>query len=142
MSHTIFTHASWRTSCHDGFLHSCKNGCAEHRIVKGGMSAARLRRVTDYIENHLSEKLNITRLASVTNLSVHHFISVFTAKAGISPYRYLLERRVRRAMTLLLESDTSIAQIANDVGFSGQSHLTLHFRRQTGTTPQRFRLAG
>jgi AraC family transcriptional regulator len=50
-----------------------------------------------------------------------------------------MEQRVRRATALLREEENSIAEIAQAVGFSSQSHLTVNFRRVTGLTPSQFR---
>lgn len=142
MFDTRFSDAPACNSLQHNILLNSNHSCVERRIHPGRMSVEKLRRVTDYIENHLSEKLNGPQLAAVIHLSVHHFSCLFTARIGISPHKYLLERRVRRAMALLRETDRSIAQIAYDVGFSGQSHFTLHFRRVTGTTPLQFRSVG
>jgi AraC family transcriptional regulator len=117
-------------------------GGVNFRVITGGMNGIRLRRVVEYIEEHLNEDINLCALASIAGFSVHHFHEVFKAEAGTSPHHYLIERRVHRAKELLLGNDMPIAQIATEVGFSGQSHLTLHFRRLAGTTPSRFRLAG
>lgn len=117
-------------------------GGANIRVSTGGMNGTRLRRVVEYIEEYLSEDISLCVLASIAGFSVHHFNDVFKAETGIAPHHFLIERRVHRAKELLLGSDIPIAQIASEVGFSGQSHLTLHFRRLAGTTPLRFRLGG
>jgi AraC family transcriptional regulator len=104
----------------------------------GGLTPAQLRRVAEYIEAHLTEELGLTELAAVASLSPHHFGAAFKAATGTPPHRFVVERRVQRARTLLAGRDT-IAGIAHAVGFAGQSHLTLHFRRVTGVTPARFR---
>jgi AraC family transcriptional regulator len=55
------------------------------------------------------------------------------------PYRYLIERRIRRAEILLAEEDRSIADIALAVGFSNQSHFTTQFSRFLSLTPTAYR---
>ncbi|MBU6418771.1 MAG: AraC family transcriptional regulator [Proteobacteria bacterium] len=105
----------------------------------GGMRGVRLRRAVDYIESHLGEDVRLRTLASVVGFSVHHFSDVFKAETGLAPHHFLIERRIHRAKELLLETKMPIAEIALEVGFSGQSHLTLNFRKLTGTTPLRFR---
>lgn len=112
----------------------------ETQPVSGGISMARLRRVIDYVEAHLSEDLSLAVLASITGLSMHHFNEVFKAEVGVAPYQYLLDRRIHHAKQMLLTDDASIAQIAFATGFSGQSHFTFNFRKLTGTTPLRYRL--
>jgi AraC family transcriptional regulator len=114
-------------------------GGATLRTITGGMNGMRLRRVADYIEAHLSEDIDLCSLASLAGYSVHHFNDVFKLETGFSPYQYLIERRIHRAKEILLGTEVPIAQVALDVGFSGQSHFTEHFRKLTGTTPLRFR---
>jgi len=116
-------------------------GGATPKTLTGGMSGTRLRRVTDYIESNLTEEISLGSLASLAGFSIHHFNDVFKAETGYSPHRYIIERRIHRAKELLLTNDSPIAQIAVDLGFSGQSHFTEHFRKSTGTTPLRFRRA-
>ena len=112
------------------------------RTHAGGVNGMRLRRVIEYIEEHLNEDISLCTLAAIAGISVHHFHEVFKAEAGTAPHHFLIQRRVHRAKELLLGTSMSIAQIAGEVGFSGQSHLTLHFRRLAGITPLRFRLNG
>ena len=106
---------------------------------KGGLPPARLRRVMDYIDAHLSDDLGLIELAAVTGLSPHHFGEAFKAATGTSPHRYVIERRVHRARELLQDRERTISEVAYDVGFSSQSHLTFNFRRLTALTPGRFR---
>jgi len=115
-------------------------GLSRSPPVTGGLGALRLRRVTDYIEAHLSEDISLRDLAAVAELSTHHFGEAFKASTGTSPHRYLIERRIHRAKELLLGADHSIVEIALAVGFASHSHFTGNFRKLTGTTPSRFRI--
>lgn len=115
-------------------------GLSRSPPVIGGLGALRLRRVTDYIEAHLSEDISLRDLAVVAELSTHHFGEAFKASTGISPHRYLIERRIHRAKELLLGADHSIVEIALAVGFASHSHFTGNFRKLTGATPSRFRI--
>ena len=111
------------------------------QVSVGGMSSLSLRRVIEHIETHLSANVSQRALASIAGLGIDHFCCVFKFETGVTPHGFLIRKRVQRAKELLIGSDFPIAQIANEVGFSGQSHLTYHFRRYTGTTPLRFRRA-
>jgi AraC family transcriptional regulator len=115
---------------------------AEPPLLYGGMNAARLNRVAQYIEEHLAEDISLLTLAQVAGFSVYHFKEVFKTETGKAPHQYLIERRIHRAKEMLLANDMPIVQIALSVGFSSQSHFTLNFRKTTGKTPLRFRLEG
>jgi AraC family transcriptional regulator len=61
--------------------------------------------------------------------------------APVGPRRYVMQRRLERAKTLMRRTNQPLAQIARGSGFSDQSHLTSVFRRETGVTPGQFRAA-
>ena len=109
------------------------------REHKGGLAARQLRRVIEYINEHLNEDLSLVELSTVAGLSPHHFGDAFKAATGRSPHRYVIEARLRRARELLRGTDLPISEIAYAVGFSSQSHFTANFRRVMGFTPNRFR---
>lgn len=108
-------------------------------IYKGGIAPRSLRRVIGYINENLQEALSLAVLARIAELSPHHFATVFKASTGMSPHRYVIERRLERARDLLRRNQHSISEIAYAVGFSSQSHLTAHFRQAAGLTPRGFR---
>jgi AraC family transcriptional regulator len=53
----------------------------------------------------------------------------------MSPHRYVLQYRVRRTQQLLTSTEMSVAEIADAVGFSNQSHCIHYFREIVGITP-------
>jgi AraC family transcriptional regulator len=103
------------------------------------LSAAAVRRVQEYIEAHLDQRLGIEVLAAVAALSPFHFSRLFRAATGASPHQYIIQRRVERIRELLPTSTLSLAQLARAVGFANQSHMTEHFRRIVGVTPAEYR---
>jgi AraC family transcriptional regulator len=108
-------------------------------VYRGGIASKPLQRVISYINENLQDALSLAELARIAELSPHHFATAFKASTGISPHRYVIERRLDRARELLRRNENSISEIAYAVGFSSQTHLTAHFRRTTGLTPRRFR---
>jgi AraC family transcriptional regulator len=109
--------------------------------VAGGLPTCALRRVQDRVEAGLANRLTIDDLARETGLSSYHFSRAFRATTGLTPHRYVLERRIARAKALLRDSDMPIAEVALSVGFSSQTHLTDCFRRLVGTSPGEYRRA-
>jgi AraC family transcriptional regulator len=103
-----------------------------------GLSRDRLKRVRDYIETHLDDRLSLTDLAGVACLSPYHFSRSFKRAVGVGPQRYVMQRRLEQAKTLMRRTNQPIAEIAQRVGFTDQSHLTSTFRRETGVTPGRY----
>jgi AraC family transcriptional regulator len=105
------------------------------------LSRGRMQRVRDYIDAHLDDRLTLADLAGVACLSPYHFSRSFKLALGINPQQYLIQRRLERAKTLMLRTNHPLAWVAQEAGFSDQSHLTSVFRRQIGMTPGQFRAA-
>jgi AraC-like DNA-binding protein len=105
----------------------------------GGLSPCALRRVWEYMQAHLSESIDLSMLAAVAGLSMHHFAREFKHSAGVTPHHYLIRKRIERAQQMLAQTDLSLAEVAYAVGFSDQGHLARHFRGLLGTTPREFR---
>jgi AraC family transcriptional regulator len=106
-----------------------------------GLSPERLQRVRDYVEAHLDEDLSLTVLADIACLSPYHFSRSFKQSIGVGPQRYVIQRRLERAKTLMRRTREPLALIALEAGFGDQSHFTTIFRREMGVTPGRFRAA-
>jgi AraC-like DNA-binding protein len=107
--------------------------------AQGGLSPGAMRRVREYVEVHLGESIDLSMLAGVAGLSVHHFARQFKQSAGVTPHLYLTQKRVERAQKMLVQTDLPLAEIAFAVGFFDQGHLARHFRHMFGTTPREFR---
>jgi AraC family transcriptional regulator len=106
-----------------------------------GLSRERLERVRDYVEEHLDDRLTLADLAGVACLSPYHFSRSFKKAVGVGPQRFVIQRRIERAKTLMRRSNQPLAVIAQEVGVADQSHLTSLFSRETGMTPGRYRTA-
>jgi AraC family transcriptional regulator len=109
-----------------------------HEAVPG-LSAHQLQLVTEYMDNHLTEKTTVSELASVLDLTRYHFIRSFKKTAGVPPHQFMIRRRVDRAIELLSARTTSIAEVADQTGFGSSVQLSRAFRRVVGTTPSSFR---
>jgi AraC family transcriptional regulator len=103
------------------------------------LTHTRLQQAIEYIHAHLDRDLSLEQVAGAINISPTYFASLFKRATGISPHQYVIQQRVERAKSLLTKTNLAIADIALQVGFSSQSHLTQHFKRFTGVTPKQVR---
>lgn len=108
-------------------------------VGEHGLSARQLKRVEEFVHEHLSQSISLSCLASIAGLSRMHFGAQFRHTTGMSPYQYVLREKIRHAQHLLSSSPTSLLQTTLDVGFLSQSHFSTVFKRVVGYTPARWR---
>jgi AraC family transcriptional regulator len=108
---------------------------------RGGLAPWQKRRAAEMIREKLGGNIHLSQLARECGLSVSHFTRAFRRSFGVSPYRWLLERRIDYAKALLVTSDLPIANIALQSGFSDQAAFTRAFRRIVGDSPGRWKRA-
>jgi AraC-like DNA-binding protein len=92
-----------------------------------------------HIEAHADEALDIETLARLAAMSKFHFLRVFRRVTGITPYKYLLGVRMRRAAVRLATTREAVAAIAFEAGFGDLSTFNNRFRSAFGRTPTQFR---
>jgi AraC family transcriptional regulator len=106
------------------------------------LDARRLRRVLEFINQHLEHAICVEDLARVASLSPFHFSRAFKRTTGFSPHRFVSERRLERAKTLLSEDRYSIMEVAMAVNFSSQASFTKAFTSRVGMPPGAYRAGG
>ncbi|MEP9371269.1 AraC family transcriptional regulator [Mesorhizobium sp. KR1-2] len=99
----------------------------------------RLKRVKEFVDNNLGNEIGLDHLADAAGLSRRHFARSFYQELGETPHRWLMQERLDKAKELLSSTDASICEIAQNCGFSSQSHLTTALKQSTGMTPHRWR---
>ncbi len=106
-------------------------------------SPASVQAVRDLLPQRLADPPSLAELAEMTGLSQFALLRAFRQETGMPPHTYLNQLRVRRAR-LLLDRGQPAAEVAAQLGFADQAHLTRHFKRVVGVPPaayQRERLA-
>ena len=90
----------------------------------------------NYIEGHLTEDLRLETVAEAVHLSSIYFHNCFKSVMGKTLRDYVEERRIKKAVDLLLTADHSITEVALACGFSSQSYFSYVFKRRVGKTPR------
>lgn len=106
-----------------------------------GLDARTITRITAFVREHVTEEIALDDLAAIARMSSFHFSRRFKAAMGLSPYQHVLQERLSLARRLMLESEHSLAHIAQAAGFGTQSHFTNLFKKNMGTTPGKWRKA-
>ena len=99
---------------------------------RGALGEDKLRRLRDYVVAHLDEPIGVEALADIAGRSPFHFTRVFTRSVGMTPHRYVVHLRLQRAIELVREGRSGLAEIAAHTGFADQSHLSRWVRRVHG----------
>jgi AraC family transcriptional regulator len=98
-----------------------------------------VRLLRDYVEDSLAQDLDVAMLADVAALSPAHFARAFAATVGMTPFHYVMTRRLARGRELLVGTRRSALDIALEVGFKTPSHFSTRFLREFGMTPREVR---
>lgn len=99
----------------------------------------RLLRAKDRMDAAPHEEWPVQRLAQVSAVSEAHFARSFKSAFGLPPHRYLLTRRIERAVALLRNTDQSITDIAFQTGWKSLGTFGRIFNDITGDSPGNLR---
>lgn len=99
----------------------------------------RIYRARDYMIASMDQPLTLIEMARVACLSPNHFIRTFKQMFRMTPYQFLTEQRLKRAMELLVDTELSVTDITYMVGFESLGSFSWLFRRRLGVSPQAFR---
>ena len=100
----------------------------------------KIHKIREYINQNFTRKMTASKAAKSAGLSVSRALHLFKEETGSSLSNYVTKLRIDYGKYLLLNTDISIADLANEVGFYDQSHFTKNFKKFETMSPSRFRL--
>lgn len=109
--------------------------------ASSGMSRA-VHFVSDYVENHVLEKIGLEDIAKGAGYSEYYLSRKFRQETGKSLTGYIQERKIEYAKRKLIESPASIADLSEELSFSSPSYFSAVFRRFTGQSPLEYIAGG
>lgn len=98
-----------------------------------------IKKVLNYIDKNIENKIEIDDLASLTKWSKHHFVRMFTAQMNISPYSYVLKVKIEYAKIMILKKNTKLESVAYDLGFQSYVNFARTFKKYTKYSPKEYR---
>ncbi|TCT32661.1 helix-turn-helix domain-containing protein [Martelella mediterranea] len=107
----------------------------------GRITKAQMKRLLSAIEGKSDFRMSVADMADTVGLSESWFSTAFRQTTGKTPLQWQLSKRIERAQNLLVSTSLSVADVAAQLGFSDQAHLTKVFRQVTGETPAAWRRA-
>lgn len=109
----------------------------------GAASSAEIRgeclKLKRYIESSYMHDLTLDILAEYSHLNKYYMVHIFTKHCGCSPIQYLCQMRIRASKELLVNTNYSIAEVAQSSGFSSQSYFAQCFQKNCGMTASAYR---
>lgn len=99
----------------------------------------RLRPVIEYIAEHYREKIYIDKLADMLSVSADYFTKMFKDSIGKTPIEYINGLRINDSMRLLTETDNTLADIADTIGFCNPNYFHKIFKQYMNTSPLAYR---
>jgi two-component system response regulator YesN len=101
-----------------------------------------IQKCISYINEHYNEDINLETVANIVHLNPSYFSSIFKKEVGVSFSNYLNKIRIEQSKLLLKNTDSSIVEIALEVGFEDQSYFSKVFKNLTKMTPKQYRQNG
>jgi AraC-like DNA-binding protein len=98
-----------------------------------------LLRARDLASSRYADPLDVAALAARAHVSPTHFARSFREAYGSTPHRFLLAKRIERAVFLLRETDRSVTEISLDVGWNSLGSFSSAFKRMLGVSPSGYR---
>jgi AraC-like DNA-binding protein len=115
------------------------SGVRQSSMSVNAHDARRVTRALRYIEESADTPVELDAMAKSAAMSKYHFLRVFTRLVGMTPHRWLLDVRLRRAAVRLAISDLPVSAIAFESGFGDLSTFNQRFRASFGRTPSVYR---
>ena len=120
-----------RVNCMQAPTHQKKNYTEEY-----------IEKALDFIEKNYSRSIKVTDIAKHIGLDRSYFTSIFKEIMNISPQRYLIEFRMKKAAYLLESTDLSIGDIARSVGYKDPLGFSKVYKSIVGISPSKYRKVG
>jgi AraC-like DNA-binding protein len=146
-AHTAFASASTQLECEEQLLAALTLFFTRHTNPAGppvptsrNRNPQAISRAIDYLSEHCERNVTLAELAAAAELDGFLLTREFTRSMGIPPHAYHLQRRIRAAQRRLAVGE-SVTDVAQQLGFADQAHMTRLFKRIVGVTPGRYRTA-
>lgn len=99
----------------------------------------RLHYAKDYIDSCYASEISLHELSLITLMNTAYFLRQFKKYFGITPYQYLVQRRMQVASEMMYHTDLPVADVCNAVGYEDISSFARLFKKHCGFTPEVYR---
>jgi AraC family transcriptional regulator len=114
-------------------------GDRQTQAAPTGRETRRVVEAIRLVEADAARPVELKAMATAAGMSKYHFLRVFRRLTGVTPHRYLISARLRRAALALASSRRPVIAVALDAGFGDLSTFNRTFRAVFGLTPTQYR---
>lgn len=146
MENEVQTHSPYSNNCLNSYLNVLLFNVTRNTKIKENSddsiipkNRSLLSNIVEFFDQNYSEPINITEYFESIGYSYHHLRHTFKEIYGVSPNQYLARKRIDEAKKLLLTTEYSLDEISEKCGFNSTSHFVSNFKKETQTTPAKFR---
>ena len=112
---------------------------SQHRAGCGQLGEQGFRQAAETLRKNYQKELSLADLLAEAHMSKSYFLRLFRRYIGTTPYNYLVNFRITQAKELLVLTDHSVSEIAQEVGFGDASNFSTRFAKATGQSPLKYR---
>ena len=113
--------------------------CTEHGFFR--FPDSRISKALSYIAEHSGEKITVEMLSTLCGYNPQYFIRIFKRSTGLSPYRYIVDYRLKEAKKMLIMTDAPVSQIADSTGYKDIKAFSRSFKQIFCISPSAYRNA-
>ncbi|RIX46497.1 AraC family transcriptional regulator [Paenibacillus nanensis] len=107
-------------------------------VEQDNFDKIRLKPVLDYVENHLTDRIQVEEVCKIANMSYYYFVKYFKKTIGLSFTEYVNYRKVKWAERILLTKDLSISEVGERIGMPNMAHFYKMFKKYNDCSPKQF----
>lgn len=114
--------------------------CSENNVKSYELNTnTSIARGKKYLDENYKMNFNLQKIAEAAGMNKFYFLKLFTEEIGIPPKQYFLKLRIEKAKSMIALKEMKLTDIAYELGYSSQSHFSMHFKKETGITPRQYR---
>ncbi|OME29931.1 AraC family transcriptional regulator [Paenibacillus odorifer] len=138
-SDAVYAHLLAKSKLMELFSYFIMNIDVDDITFKNLSSIEKLTKVLTYIDAHIERNITIHELAEIAYMHPNYFIRLFKQQIGVPPIQYITRKKITKAKELLRGTQSSVGEIAHDLGFSELYYFSKQFKKNVGLSPSEFR---
>ncbi len=121
------------------FLERIRNVCYKMKQEKEEMAVDLIRTAKEYIQNHFMQDLSLDEVSKKVQISPYYFSKLFKKETGENFIEYLTKIRIEKAKKFLRETQMSMKEISDAVGYSNPNYFSHTFKKNVGISPSEYK---